>query len=135
MQHLVLRVQAYQAFVQSRWPLPLSTKHITSAGMVKDTKRVVVLLCTQHPAPALLLQQDHAGLCLDIIDASWAHNSALEVCCGWTAALGLQVEPVLIGPVTLSTLDAAVLVFAAPISSSQDPLPVSLTPTTAMGRR
>ena len=131
MQHLVLRVQAYEAFIWSQWPLPLTTKHITAPGMVKDTKRVVMLLCTQHPAPALLLQQDHAVLCEDIIDASRAHNSALEVCCAWTAALGVQVEPVLIGPVTLSTLDAAVLVFAAPMSSSEDPLPVSLTPAIA----
>ena len=131
MQHLALRVQAYHAFIQSQWPLPLMTKHISAPGMVKDTKRVVMLLCTMHPAPALLLQHDNAVLCEDIIDASRAHNSALEMCCAWTAALGVQVEPVLIGPVTLSTLDAAVLVFAAPVSSSEDPLPVSLTPEIA----
>ena len=41
--------------------------------------------------------------------------------------MGLQLEPVLIGPVTLSTLGAAVLVFAAPIPSSNAPLPASLT--------
>ena len=41
MQHLMLRVQAYEAFMQSRWPCPLVTKHITAAGMVKDTKHVV----------------------------------------------------------------------------------------------
>ena len=127
MQHLVHRAQAYANFVRSQWPQPLQSKHIDAAGMVTDTKRVVMLLCTQHPAPAVLLSHDQAVLCTDIQDASRAHNSALEVCLGWATALGLQVEPVLIGPVTLSTLGAAVLVFAAPIPSSDDPLPVSLT--------
>ena len=50
---------------------------------------------------------------------------------GWATTLGIQVEPVLIGPVTLSTIQAAVLVFAVPIASSQDPLPDSLTPEIA----
>ena len=131
MQHLVLRLQAYANFMRSQWPSSLSTTHIAAAGMVADTKRVVMLMCTHHPATALLLPQDHAVLCTDIVDASRAHKSALEVCSGWTAALGLQVEPVLIGQVTLSTLEAAVLVFAVPISSSEDPLPVSLTPDIA----
>ena len=127
MGHLVHRVQAYANFVRSQWPQPLQSKHIDAAGMVTDTKRVVMLLCTQHPAPAVLLSHDQAVLCTGIQDASRAHNSALEVCSGWAMPLGLQVEPVLIGPVPLSTLGAAVLVFAAPIPSSDDPLPVSLT--------
>ena len=131
MQQLALRVQAYAHFVQSQWPPPLSTKHMEAAGMVADTKRVVMLLCTLHPAPALLLPRDHAVLCTDIIDASRAHKSALEVCSAWAASLGVQVEPVLVGPITLSTLAAAVLVFAVPISSSEDPLPELLTPAIA----
>ena len=131
MQQLALRVQAYAHFVQSQWPPPLSTKHMEAAGMVADTKRVVMLLCTLHPAPALLLPGDHAVLCTDIIDASRAHKSALEVCSAWAASLGVQVEPVLVGPITLSTLAAAVLVFAVPISSSEDPLPELLTPAIA----
>ena len=125
MERLVHRAQAYSEFRRSQWPL--QTQHIDAAGMVTDTKRLVRLLCTQHPKPAVLLSHDHAGLCMDILDASRAHNSALEVCTGWATTLGLQVEPVLIGPVTLSTLSAAVLVFVAPIPSSQDPFPVSLT--------
>ena len=128
MQHLVLRLQAYENFLRSQWPSLLSTKHIDAPGMVTDTKRVVMLLCTQHPAPALLLPRDHAVLCTDIVDASRAHTSALEVCTGWATTLDIQVEPVLIGPVTLSTIQAAVLVFAVPIASSQDPLPRSLAP-------
>ena len=132
MQHLAHRLEAYARFMRSKWPQPLQTKHIDSAGMVTDTKRVVMLVCTQHPAPAVLLSHDHAVLCTDIQDASRAHNSALEVCVGWATALGLQLEPVLIGPVTLSTLGAAVLVFAAPIPSSDDPLPASLTADTAV---
>ena len=132
MRHLVHRVQAYATFVRSRWPQPLHTKHIEAAGVVTDTKWVVMLLCTQHPVPALLLSHDQALLCTDILEASRAHNSALEVCSGWATELGLQVEPVLIDPVTLSTLGAAVLVFAAPIPSSEDPLPAPLTADTAV---
>ena len=131
MQHLVLRLQAYENFLRSQWPSLLSTKHIDAPGMVTDTKRVVMLLCTQHPAPALLLPRDHAVLCTYIVDASRAHKSALEVCTGWATTLDIQVEPVLIGPVTLSTIQAAVLVFAVPIASSQDPLPRSLPPEVA----
>ena len=132
MQHLARRLEAYASFMRSKWPQPLQTKHIDSAGMVADTKRVVMLICTQHPAPAVLLAHDHAVLCTDIQDASRAHNSALEVCVEWATALGLQLEPVLIGPVTLSSIGAAVLVFAAPIPSSNDPLPTPLKADTAV---
>ena len=118
-ERLVRGVQAYSEFWQSQWPRPLQTNHIDAAGMVTDTKRVVLLSCTQHPKLAVLLSHDQTVLCTDILDAARAHNSALEVChcTAWATTLGLQVEPVLIGPVTLSTrtLSAAVLVFAAPI--------------------
>ena len=72
---LTSRVEAYKAFVRSQWPSPLQTKHIDSADMHTDVKRVVLLLCTQHPAPwpAVLLSPDQAVLCRDIIDPSRAH--------------------------------------------------------------
>ena len=49
--------------------------------------------------------------------------SAFKVCSLWATALDILVEPVLIGPVTLSTVEATVLVFAVPIPSSTEALP------------
>ena len=123
MNHLTARVSAYKEFLRFKWPDPLHTKHIDAAGMQANVKRVVLLMCTQHPAPAVLMSPGKAVLCHDIIDPSRAHVSAFEVCTSWAVALDIQVEPVLIGPVTLSTIDAAVLVFAVPIPSSNEALP------------
>ena len=126
MRHLAARVEAYKEFVRCKWPDPLRTKHIDAAGMQANVKRVVLLLCTQHPAPAVLMSPDKAVLWHDIIDPSSAHVSAFEVCTSWAVSLNILVEPVLIGPVTLSSIDAAVLVFAVPIPSSMEALPVLL---------
>ena len=89
MHHLASRVAAYKAFVRCQWPDPLQTKHIDAAGMQADVKRVVLLLCTQHPSPAVLLSPDRAVLCHDIVDPSRAQVSAFEVCTTWTAALDI----------------------------------------------
>ena len=64
MQHLMLRVQAYETFMQSRWLCPLVTKHITAAGMVKDTKQVVMPLASAHwPSHSINPRSSSTGVC------------------------------------------------------------------------